>query len=113
MYKLKPANAVPVRASALRIGLPVYEHTFPNIALVSSNNMDPIHLNAVVLRQALLNSPEEVKHLLGLQVIDLKNQTPEPVQTSTIPTEEPKPKIEKQTKSKQTSKESKEVEVWV
>lgn len=114
MYKLKHANVVPIKSSALRIGLPIYEHTIPNIALVSTNNMDPIHLNAIVLRDALLNSPEEVKNLLGLQIVDLfSTAVPQPIQTSQEPIEEPKKKVEKQIKTKQTSKESKEVEEWV
>ena len=113
MYKLKHANEVPIKASALRVGLPIYEHTIPNIAIVSANNMDPIHLNAIILRQALLNSTEEVKHLLGIQIIDLYSKAGTPIQTSQEPTQEPEKKVTKQTKPKQTSKESKGVEEWV
>jgi hypothetical protein len=108
MYRLQHANSVPIRASALRVGLPIYEHTIPNIAIVSRNNTDPVHLNAQVLRQALLNSPEEVAQLLGLRVIDLTNK---PV--SKQPTKEPKKEIKKETKPKTSSKESKEVDEWV
>lgn len=105
MYKLKHANVVPIKSQALRIGLPIYEHTIPNIALVSTNNMDPIHLNATVLRAALLNSPEEVAAFLGIKVIDLYAR---PVPVPEKPTEEPKQK-----EQKKTSKESKEGEEWV
>jgi hypothetical protein len=78
----------------------------PNISIVSLNNSDPTHLNALALRQALLNSPEEVKALLGLEVVDIFAK---PVPKK--PTEEPKKQVP--TKSKKTSKESKEEEQWV
>ena len=106
MYRLKQANLVPIRATAIRLGLPIYEHTIPNIAIVSVNNMDPIHLNAAILRQALLNSPAEVEALLGLKVEDIVNK-PVPKET---PKKEPIKKVSKETK---TSKESKEDEEWL
>ncbi len=107
MYRLKHASLVPIRANALRLGLPIAEHTIPNIAIVSVNNMDPIHLNAHILRQALLNSPEEVANLLGLRVFDL-TKAPVPAES----TKEP-PVVVKATKPKVISKASKEDEEWV
>ena len=109
MYRLKHANSVPIPGQPLRIGLPIYAHTTPNIAIVSVNNMDVIHLNADVLRDALLSSPKEVEQLLGLKVIDAKAQ-PVPEETPTV---EPPKKVSKETKASKESKESKEVEEWV
>lgn len=114
MYRLKHASVVPVPGRPLRVGLPIYQHTEPNIAIVSSNNMDPVHLNAVVLRQALLNSPEEVEAFLGLKVIDIYA---EPIkEAQPVPKEKPA-KLEPQSKTKKEtkpSKESKEAdEEWV
>lgn len=107
MYRLRHANSVPIRASSIRLGLPIYEHTIPNIAIVSVNNMDPVHLNATVLRQALLNSPAEVEALLGLKVEDIVNK-PVPKE----PTEEPKETVVVKPKKATATKESKEVDEW-
>lgn len=110
MYRLKHANSVPIPGRSLRIGLPIYEHTVPNIAITSPNNMDVIHLNAMVLRDALLSNPEEVKQLLGLKVIDA---LAEPVPEESPKKEEPKKKSTKETKEVKSSQDSKEAEEWV
>ena len=113
MYRLKHANVVPVRGRPLRVGLPIYAHTEPNIAIVSANKMDPDQLNATVLRQALLNSPEEVEAFLGLKVVDIHAippKEPQPVPKENPTQLEPTTTVSKQQK---TSKESKEVEEWV
>lgn len=105
MYKLKHASLVPIRPSMFRTGFPVNEHMIPNIAIISDNNSDPQHLNAIVLREALLSSPEAVEKLLGLKVEDILNK-PVLKEESKQVTEPTK------TKSKET-KSSKEVEEWV
>ena len=110
MYRLKHANSVPIPGQPLRIGLPIYAHTTPNIAIVSVNNMDVIHLNADVLRDALLSSPKEVEQLLGLKVTDILTKSV-PEETPQQP--EPKKKVSKETKEVKPSKDSEEVEEWV
>ena len=109
MYRIKHASSVPIRPSLVRIGFPIQEHMVPNIAIVSENNSDPIHLNAIVLRNALLNSPKEVEQLLGLSITDTLNTTvPETQPQST----EPKKEDVKETKKVTPSKKAKEEEEW-
>lgn len=110
MYRLKHANSVPMRPAIVRIGFPVAEHMIPNIAIVSDNNSDPLHLNAIVLREALLNSPEAVEQLLGLKVKDVLNK---PVPKTTPKPKEPKQEDVKETKIETPSQDSKEVDEWV
>jgi hypothetical protein len=107
MYRLKHANSVPIRPSIFRTGFPVQDHMVPNIAIVSENNSDPVHLNAIVLREALLSSPEEVEKLLGLKVKDVLNK---PVPKATPKPKEPKQEDVKETKEVTPSQESKEVD---
>jgi hypothetical protein len=115
MYSLKHASAVPMPGRQLRVGLPIYEHTIPNIAIVSANNSDPIHLNAMVLRAALLANPEVTEQLLGITVMDAYTRkivdAPVPKETPTQP--EPEKKVSKESKSKESKKLSKEEEEWV
>lgn len=110
MYRLKHANSVPIRPSLIRTGFPVNEHMIPNIVIVSDNNSDPLHLNAIMLREALLNSPEEIEKFLGIKVKDVLNKpapktTPKPV--------EPKKEDVKETKEVTPSQDSKEVDEWM
>lgn len=110
MYSLKHANSVPIKPTSFRTGFPVSGHMIPNIAIVSENNSDPTHLNAIVLRDALLSSPEAVEKLLGLKVTDiLNNSVPKEKPTQ----QEPTKKVSKETKEVKPSKDSKEVEEWV
>lgn len=125
MYKLKHASEVPIRGNVVRTGLPVYDHTLPNIAIVSANNMEPLHLNAVMLRIALLNSPEFVEKYLGLKVenISEKQNASEATETKATQEEqtakkpskpkEPKKKVEKKVIETKTSTESEEVNEWM
>lgn len=110
MYKLKHASLVPIRPSMFRTGFPINEHMIPNIAIVSDNNSDPQHLNAIVLREALLSSPETVEQLLGLKVTDILTKSV-PEETPQQP--EPKKKVSKETKEVKPSKDSEEVEEWI
>lgn len=107
MYRLKHANLVPIRPSIIKTGFPEQNHMIPNIAIISSNNSDPLHLNAIILREALLNSPEEVSKLLGLKVFDILNSS---VPKSTTKAE---PKKQDVKKSHTSSEQSKEVDEWV
>lgn len=108
MYRLKHADSVPIRPAIFKTGFPVSGHMIPNIAIVSDNNSDPTHLNAIALRDALLSSPEEVEQYLGLKVIDTLNTVPKDT-----PTKEPIKKVSKETKEVKSSKDSKEAEEWV
>lgn len=110
MYKLKHASEVPIRGNVIRTGLPAYEHTIPNIAIVSVNNMEPLHLNAAMLRTALLNSPEEVERFLGLVISDA---TTKPAPKKSSKPKEPKKKVETEVTEPSTSKESEEVNEWM
>lgn len=113
MYKLKHASEVPIRGNVVRTGLPVYEHTLPNIAIVSPNNMEPLHLNAVMLRIALLNSPEFVEKFLGLKVEDITQKQTVNNQSTPSKPKEPKKKVEKKIIETKTSTESEEVNEWM
>ena len=76
MYTLKPSNQVYVpRLQPIRTGLPIPEHTHPDIALVSQHNTEPLLLNSIMLRDALLNSPELLK-MLGLKVTKITPKEP-------------------------------------
>lgn len=80
MYLFIGSEHVPGPKSPFRVGYP--ENTAPNLCLLSSHNTSAyVTLNAQVLREALINSPNVMK-TLGLKVVDL----------NAIPKEEPKPK---------------------
>ena len=116
MYKLKHANSVPIRPSMFRTGFPVNQHMIPNIAITSINNSDPTHLNAIVLREALLSSPEEVYYLLGLKVVDVLNKSTHEVKSEPKPKPtkiEPKKKVSHETKEEKPSQDSKGVDEWL
>lgn len=111
MYSLKHANSVPIRPSIVRIGFPIQEHMVPNIVITSDNNSDPVHLNAIVLRDALLSSPEAVESLLGLKVKDVLSNKPVP--KTTPKPKEPKKEDVKEAKEETPSQDSQEVDEWV
>lgn len=57
----------------IRLGLPVDLHTVNDICLCCRGSSEFIPLNAVILREALLDDPEKVKNFLGLEVKDILN----------------------------------------
>lgn len=57
----------------IRLGLPVSLHTVNDICLCCRGSSEFIPLNAVILREALLDDPEKVKNFLGLEVKDILN----------------------------------------
>lgn len=92
----------------IRLGLPIYPHTTPDVCFVSPNNSDAVVLNSFILRDALLNS-EKFLASLGLKVIDL---TKEPQHTEPQKVqEEPNPEQPKQTETVKKTSKKKRVEV--
>lgn len=110
MYKIKFTNEHYVGTQRpIRLGLPIYPHTVPDVCFISPNNSDAVVLNSYILRDALLNS-EDFLASLGLKVIDL---TKEPQHTEPQKVqEEPKPELKEQPETvKKTSTKKKKEEV--
>ena len=107
MYKIKFTSEHYVGTQRpIRLGLPIYPHTTPDVCFVSPNNSDVVVLNSFILRDALLNS-EDFLASLGLKVIDLTKE-PEQKHTPKVQ-EEPKSEPEEQPETaKKTSKKKKE-----
>lgn len=60
----------------VRLGLPVSLHTINDICLCCRGSSEFIPLNAVILRDALLDDPEKTKQFLGLEVKDVLKPKP-------------------------------------
>lgn len=72
-YTLKLSQDVPNAGgyhNMLRVGLPVQADMVNNICIVAQGSYDFVPLNANVLRDALLSSPEFCKQILGIEVKD-------------------------------------------
>jgi hypothetical protein len=109
MYKIKFTSEHYVGTQRpIRLGLPIYPHTTPDVCFVSPNNSDAVVLNSFILRDALLNSADFLASL-GLKVIDL---TTEPKQETPKVQKEPKPEPEEkpETVKKTSKKKTEEVE---
>lgn len=59
----------------IRVGLPIYQDMVNDIVVGCRGSYEFIALNANVLRQALLDNPEQTKKLLGLEVKDATIKT--------------------------------------
>ena len=85
-----PNGTTPV----IRTGLPVGQDMISNLVIGCVGSYDFIHLNARILREALLRDPNETAKLLGIKVSDLFSQ----------PAEEPKPAAKRKPKVSQEEK---------
>lgn len=77
-YSLKLSREVPNAGgfrNILRVGIPVQADMVNDICVCCAGSYEFIPLNANVLKQALLNSPEFVKDVLGLQIKEIKKVT--------------------------------------
>ena len=58
----------------IRLGLPIGLHTVNDICICCKGSSEFIPLNAIILREALLENPEKVKQFLGIEVKDVLNK---------------------------------------
>lgn len=74
-YSLKLSREVPNAGgykNMLRVGMPVQADMVNDICICCAGSYEFVSLNSNVLKQALLNSPEFVKNVLGLQIKEIK-----------------------------------------
>lgn len=55
----------------IRLGLPIGLHTVNDICICCKGSSEFIPLNAIILREALLENPEKIKQFLGIEVKDV------------------------------------------
>ena len=61
----------------VRLGLPIGLHTVNDICICCKGSSEFIPLNAIILREALLDDPEKIKQFLGIEVKDVLNKASE------------------------------------